>query len=384
MPTTVVDATAAASLPAASAYGRIHNFTAGPAVLPLSVVEEVRDALPNLHGSGVGLLEISHRSKTFQAVVDSAVARVRRVLSVPDDYQVVFLQGGASLQFYMTALNFLVPNADGSKGAADYLVTGTWSQKAVKEASRVGDAKAIWDDAPNNFKRVPLNGEYAVRPEAQYLHYTSNNTIYGTMYHHHPDSAGKPLIADLSSNIAGVPVNIAGHAMIYAGAQKNLGPSGVVLAILSPWAVARIPKGLPAMLDYNVQIKDGSLYNTPNCFGIFVLERVFAWLEANGGLDGAIARNTAKSDALYGELDRTKFWAPHAVKEARSCMNVTWRLPSEDLEEKFAKEAKSAGFEGLKGHRSVGGIRASLYNALPLGSVNALIGFMQEFERKNG
>ena len=367
-----------------AAHGRIHNFTAGPAVLPLSVVEEVRDAHPNLHGSGVGLLEISHRSKTFQAVVDSAVARVRRVLNVPADYPIVFLQGGASLQFYMTALNFLLPGPDGARGQADFLVTGTWSQKAIKEASRIGDVKAIWDDEPNNFKTVPKNGEYTVRPDAQYLHYTSNNTIYGTMYHHHPDSQGKPLIADLSSNIGGVPVNIGGHAMIYAGAQKNLGPSGIVLAILSPWATARIPKGLPAMLDYNVQIKEGSLYNTPNCFGIFVLERVFAWMEANGGLDGAIARNTVKADTLYAELDRTAFWSPHAARDARSCMNVTWRLPTEALEEQFAKEATKAGLEGLKGHRSVGGIRASLYNALPLESVQALVGFMREFERKNG
>lgn len=367
-----------------SNYGRIHNFTAGPAVLPLSVVEEVRDALPNLGGSGVGLLEISHRSKTFQGVVDSAIARIRRVLDVPADYPVLFLQGGASLQFYMTALNFLNPNPDGSKGSADFLITGTWSQKAVKEAARVGDAKAIWDDAPNNFKRVPRAGEYQVREAAQYLHYTSNNTIYGTMYQELPDAQGKPLVADLSSNIAGVPVDVAAHGMIYAGAQKNLGPSGVTLAILSPWAVSRIPKGLPAMLDYNVHIKDGSLYNTPNCFGIFVLERVFAWMEANGGLQGAIERNTAKADLLYAELDRTAFWAPHAAKEARSCMNITWRLPTEELEEKFAKEAKTAGFEGLKGHRSVGGIRASLYNACPIDSVSALVGFMQEFERKNG
>ncbi len=366
-----------------SNYGRIHNFTAGPAVLPLSVVEEVRDALPNLGGSGVGLLEISHRSKTFQAVVDSAVARVRRVLSVPDDYAVVFLQGGASLQFYMTALNFLIP-VDGQKGAADFLVTGTWSQKAIKEASRLGDAKAIWDDAPNNFKSVPNDGDYTVRDSAQYLHYTSNNTIYGTMYHHHPDSQGKPLVGDLSSNIGGVPVDISRHAMVYAGAQKNLGPSGIVLAILSPWAMARIPKGLPAMLDYNVQIKEGSLYNTPNCFGIFVLERVFAWMEANGGLQGAIARNKEKAALLYNELDRTGFWQPHAARGSRSCMNVTWRLPNETLEDLLVKEGKAAGLEGLKGHRSVGGIRASLYNALPLESVEVLVGFMRDFEAKNG
>jgi len=360
-------------------YGRIHNFGAGPAVLPLSVVEECRDALPNLLGSGLGLLEISHRSKTFQGVVDSAVARVRRVLSVPDDYTVLFLQGGASMQFYMTALNLL---RAGEK--ADYLVTGTWSQKALKEAKRVGDAKGIWDDAPNNFKSVPTDGSYTVREDAVYLHYTTNNTIYGTEYHHLPDSGGKPRVVDTSSDIAGVPFDMAKHDLMYAGAQKNLGPSGVTLVILSPWAMSRVPEGLPAMLDYKVHAKDGSLYNTPNTFGIFVLERVFAWLEANGGLDGSIARNQAKAGVLYNELDRSGFWRPHAARDARSVMNVTWRLPSEELEERFVKEAKAAGLDGLKGHRSVGGIRASLYNYLPLESVQALATFMAEFERTNG
>jgi phosphoserine aminotransferase len=360
-------------------YGRIHNFGAGPAVLPLSVVEEVRDALPNLHGSGIGLLEISHRSKTFQAVVDSAVARVKRTLGVPDDYRVLFLQGGASLQFYMTALNLLRPGE-----AADYLVTGTWSQKALKEAKRVGDAKGIWDDAKNNFTRVPKDGEYAVRDNAVYLHYTTNNTIFGTEYHHLPDSGGKPRVVDVSSDVGGVPLDVAKHDLIYAGAQKNLGPSGLTLVILSPWALSRVPEGLPAMLDYKVHDKDGSLYNTPNAFGIFVLERVFAWMEANGGLDGAIGRNRAKAGALYAELDRSGFWRPHAEKDSRSVMNVTWRLPTEELEERFVKEAKAAGLDGLKGHRSVGGIRASLYNALELSSVEALTSFMRDFESRNG
>ena len=360
-------------------YGRIHNFGAGPAVLPLSVVEEVREALPNLHGSGLGLLEISHRSKTFQAVVDSAVARVRRVLSVPADYPIVFLQGGASLQFYMAPLNLLRPGE-----AADYLVTGTWAQKALKEAKLVGDAKAAWDDAPNNFRSVATDGTYTVRDEAVYLHYTTNNTIYGTEYHHLPASGGKPRVVDASSDICGVPLDVSAHDLVYAGAQKNLGPSGVTLAILSPWALSRVPKGLPAMLDYNVHVKDGSLYNTPNAFGIFVLERVFAWMEANGGLEGAVARNAAKADLLYTELDRTAFWRPHAAVEARSVMNVTWRLPSEELEERFVKEAQKAGLDGLKGHRSVGGIRASMYNALPLESVQALVEFMREFESRAG
>jgi len=358
---------------------RLHNFSAGPAVLPVSVVEELRDNLLDLNGSGIGLMEISHRSKTYQAVVDGAVARTRRVLGVPDDYTVLFLQGGASLQFYMTALNLLRPGEQ-----ADYLVTGTWAQKAIKEARRIGDVKAIWDDAPNNFKRVPRNGEYAVRDGAVYLHYTSNNTIYGTEYHHRPDSLGHPLVADLSSDIAGVPVDIAAHDLVYAGAQKNLGPSGVTVVILSPWAMSRVPDGLPAMLDYKVHAKDGSMYNTPNCVGIYVIDRVFAWMEANGGLDGAIARNRQKAGTLYAELDRTGFWRPHAEVPSRSVMNVTWRLPDEALEEKFVKEAKAATLDGLKGHRSVGGIRASLYNALGQDSVDALVSFMREFERKNG
>ena len=358
---------------------RLHNFSAGPAVLPVSVVEELRDNLLDLNGAGIGLMEISHRSKTYQAVVDSAVARVKRALGVPDDYTVLFLQGGASLQFYMTALNLLRPGEE-----ADYLVTGTWAQKALKEAKRVGAAKGIWDDAPNNFKRVPKNGEYTVRENAVYLHYTSNNTIYGTEYHHLPDAQGHHLIADLSSDIAGVPVNVAAHDLIYAGAQKNLGPSGITLVILSPWAMSRVPEGLPAMLDYKVHAKDGSMYNTPNCVGIYVLERVFAWMEANGGVEGATARNAKKAATLYAELDRTAFWRPHAEKDSRSVMNVTWRLPSEELEEKFVKEAKAATLDGLKGHRSVGGIRASMYNALEQGSVDALVSFMQEFERKNG
>ena len=358
---------------------RMHNFSAGPAVLPVSVVEELRDNLLDLHGSGIGLMEISHRSKTFQAVVDSANTRVRRVLAVPDDYTVLFLQGGASLQFYMSALNLLRAGE-----AADFLVTGTWSQKAIKEAKRIGDAKAIWDDAPDNFRRVPGDGDYQVRDEAIYLHYTSNNTIYGTEYGRTPSSQGKPLVADLSSDIAGVPVEVARHELIYAGAQKNLGPSGVVLAILSPWALARGAEGLPAMLDYRVHAKDGSLYNTPNCVGIYVIERVFAWMEANGGLSGMIARNAGKAGMLYGELDRSGFWRPHAAKDCRSVMNVTWRLPTEDLEERFVKAAKAAGMDGLKGHRSVGGIRASLYNALEPESVRVLVDFMREFERANG
>ena len=357
---------------------RIHNFGAGPAVLPLSVVEAVGDALPNLMDSGFGLCEISHRSTTFQSVVDSAMGRVRRVLSIPGDYTVLFLQGGASLQFYMTALNIL--NEDEK---ADFLTTGGWAQKALKEAARIGDAKAIWDDSENGFKAVPSNGDFSVREDAVYVHYTSNNTLYGTQYHHLPDSDGKPRILDASSDIAGVPLDVGEHEIVYAGAQKNLGPSGVTLVILSPWAMERCGEDLPAMLDYNVHASKGSLFNTPNTFGIFVLDQVFKWLEDNGGLEGSIARNRAKANLLYQELDRTDFWAPHANMDSRSVMNVTWRLANPDLEPIFLEEAMAAGMGGLKGHRSVGGIRASLYNGCPLESVVALVSFMQEFESRH-
>ena len=357
---------------------RIHNFGAGPAVLPLSVVEECRAALPNLNDSGFGLLEISHRSQVFQDIVDSAMARLRRVLGVPDDYTVLFLQGGASLQFYMTALNLLAPEEK-----ADYLTTGGWSVKALKEAQRVGDAVSAWNPSEGEFKRVPSNGEYSIREDAVYVHYTSNNTLYGTQFHHLPDSGGKPLILDASSDIAGVPIDISGHDLVYAGAQKNLGPSGVTVVILSPWALSKVGDGIPTMLDYSVHASKGSLFNTPNTFGIFVLDRVFNWLEENGGLEASIARNKAKSDFLYGELDRTDFWVPHADKDSRSVMNVTWRMANESLEPVFLAEAEVAGLGGLKGHRSVGGIRASMYNGCPLESVEALVAFMRDFESRN-
>ena len=357
---------------------RIHNFGAGPAVLPLSVVEECRDALPNLNGSGFGLLEVSHRSQVFQDVVDSAMSRVRSVLGVPDEYTVLFLQGGASLQFYMTALNLLSP---GEK--ADYLTTGGWSVKALKEAQRVGDAVSAWDPSEGGFKRVPRNDEYSIREDAVYVHYTSNNTLYGTQFHHLPESDGKPLVLDASSDIAGVPIDISAHDLVYAGAQKNLGPSGVTLVILSPWALSKVGNDIPTMLDYTVHSSKGSLFNTPNTFGIFVLERVFNWLEVNGGLEGSIARNKEKSELLYGELDRTDFWVPHAEKDSRSVMNVTWRLANEGLESVFLTEAEVAGLGGLKGHRSVGGIRASMYNGCPLESVEALVAFMRDFESRN-
>jgi len=355
--------------------GRIHNFGAGPAVLPLAVVEKVQAALPNLADSGFGLLEISHRSGTYQSVIDSAVARVRRVLAVPDDYEVLLLQGGASLQFYMTALNLL---REGE--CADFLVTGGWAKKALKEAQRVGPSAAIWNQEA--FNSVPMNGDYSVRSESVYMHYTSNNTLYGTQYHHLP--VADHLVLDASSDICGVALDVGAHDVIYAGAQKNLGPSGVTLVILSPWAVSRVGDDLPTMLDYKTHIAKGSMFNTPNTFGIFVLDKVLEWIEDNGGLAASIRRNLDKSGLLYAELDRTDFWVPHAEESSRSVMNVTWRLANQDLESVFLDEALAAGLGGLKGHRSVGGIRASMYNGCPLESVEALVGFMVDFEARHG
>jgi len=361
-----------------TATGRIHNFGAGPGVLPLQVIEECQNALPNLDGSGLGLIEISHRSDIFQKIIDNAMKKMRRILSIPEEYTILFLQGGASLQFYMSALNLLKPGEN-----VDFLVTGIWAQKAMKEANRIGNASPRWDGSENGFTSIPQNGDYSIRENAVYVHYTSNNTLFGTQYHHIPDSNGKPRVLDASSDITGVPIDVSAHDLIYAGAQKNLGPSGVTVVILSPWATERVGDNLPTMLDYSVHAEKKSLFNTPNTFGIFVLDRVFNWIEENGGLEGNIARNIAKSDLLYEELDRSDFWKPHAEKDSRSVMNVTWRLPSKELEEKFLHEAKSIGIDGLKGHRSVGGIRASLYNGCPIESVEALVLFMRDFETSN-
>ena len=358
--------------------GRIHNFGAGPAVLPLEVVQEFAETLPNLDGSGFGLLEVSHRSGAFQEVIDSAMGRLRRIMGIPDEYEVLFLQGGASTQFYMTALNLL-----GQDEKADFLITGGWSQKAIEEAGRVGDVAAAWDDSQNGFRSVPKDGDYSIREDARYVHYTSNNTLFGTQFHHLPDSEGKPRVVDASSDICGVPLNVSEHDVIYAGAQKNLGPSGVTVVILSPWAMGRAKEGLPTMLDYHTHISKGSMFNTPNTSGIFVLDRVLAWMERNGGLDGAVSRNSDKASLLYHQLDSSDFWRPHASKESRSLMNVTWRLANENLEGAFLEEATKAGMGGLKGHRSVGGIRASMYNGCPMDSVEALVAFMEEFENRH-
>jgi phosphoserine aminotransferase len=356
---------------------RAHNFSAGPAVLPLSVIEELASVLPEFQDTGLGLMELSHRSPAFDAVHRSAEARLRRVMGIPDDYAVLFLQGGASLQFLMTAINLL---ADGE--SADFVVTGTWSQKALAEAQRVRAGRTSWDGADTGFDRLP--SAITVDPDATYLAYTTNNTIYGTQFQVRPDAGGTPLVADMSSDICSRPVDVGAHGLIYAGAQKNLGPSGVTAVILSPWALEKSPGGLTSMLDYRLQVDKRGLFNTPNTFGIYALERVLAWIEDMGGLGPMTARNEAKAQALYGEIDRGDFWSGHAAEKDRSRMNVTFRTPSSELDAIFLAEAEASGLMGLKGHRSVGGLRASIYNACEPRSVATLVEFMRSFEAARG
>ncbi len=359
---------------------RIYNFSAGPAVLPEPVLAEAQRDLLSLPGVGMSVMEISHRSETFDAIHQSAVQGLRDLLGIPENYHVLFLQGGASLQFSMIPLNLLSAGA-----SADYIITGSWGEKALKEAKRQGPINVAADMADSRYTRVPEAHELKLDPRAAYVHFTTNETIEGVEFKTEPDAGDVPLIADASSNICSRPVDVSKYALIYAGAQKNLGPSGVTIVIIRDDLLQRVPDGLHTMLDYRTHVKNDSLYNTPNTWGIYILDLVCKWVkEQEGGLAGMYRQNEAKAKLIYDAIDATDFYRGHAVPEARSLMNVTFRLPSEDLEKQFAKEATAQGLDGLKGHRSVGGIRASIYNAFPRAGCEALVEFMKEFERKHG
>jgi phosphoserine aminotransferase len=358
---------------------RVYNFSAGPAVLPLPVLEEIQRDLISLPGVGMSILEISHRSKTFDDIIQGCEADMRRLAKIPAEYKILFLQGGASLQFSMVPMNLLPPN-----GSADYIVTGAWGQKAVKEAKKVGGVKIAASTESENFTRLPKQDELKLDPNAAYVHMTSNNTIFGTEFHWLPETGSVPLVSDMSSDIFSRPIDVPKHALIYAGAQKNLAPAGVTLAIIREDMLKRSQPTLHTMLNYAVHAENQSLYNTPPVFAIYVMRLVMTWLLKNGGLEAVDAKNARKAGKLYAEIDRTGYYRGHAHKDCRSRMNVTFRLPSEDLEKKFAKEATAAGLDGLKGHRSVGGLRASIYNAFPEAGVDVLVDFMKEFERRNG
>ena len=359
---------------------RIYNFGAGPAILPEPVLEEAQRDLMALPGVGMSIMEISHRSKTFEEIIQGCEADIRKLAGVSPDYHVLFLQGGASLQFSMVPMNFLPAG-----GKADYIVTGSWSKKAVKEAQKVGTAQIACTTEADNFTRIPAQSELKLDPGAAYLHFTSNETIHGVEWKTEPRAGSVPLVCDASSDIFSRPIDVSKYALIYAGAQKNLGPSGVTLVLVRNDLLERVPKNLSAMLDFKVQAENKSLYNTPPVFGVYIMRLVIKWLLGQGGLEGIGRANAGKAKVLYDALDSSGgFFRPHAKPDSRSDMNVTFRLPSEDLEKKFVAEAKAQKLDGLKGHRSVGGIRASLYNAFPKKGVETLVSFMKEFASKNG
>ena len=358
---------------------RIYNFSAGPAVLPLSVLEAAQGELVSLPNVGMSVMEISHRSKTFDGMIGGAESGLRELLNLPDNYHVLFLQGGASLQFSMVPMNFLPEG-----GSADYILTGSWGKKAIKEAKREGNVNISFSSQEEGFKRTPRSEELKLDGKAAYVHFTTNETIEGVEFHIEPEVGDVPLFADMSSDILARPVPVEKYALIYAGAQKNIGPSGVTVVILRDDLLRRIPDNLHTMLDFRTHTEAKSLYNTPNTWGIYIINLVCKWLKDKGGLGVMQRENEAKAKLLYDAIDATDFYRGHAEKDSRSLMTVTFRLPSEDLEKQFVKESTAAGLDGLKGHRSVGGLRASIYNAFPKEGVETLVDFMKEFERKNG
>jgi phosphoserine aminotransferase len=360
---------------------RALNFNAGPAGLPLPVLEKAQAELLDYRGTGMSVMEMSHRSKEFEAIIQTAEADLRELLGIPANYKVMFLQGGATLQFAMIPMNLRAAGA-----SADYIVTGSWSKTAIKEATKLGATRAAFTSESSNFNRLPAPSEIQADPKAAYLYYCANETIHGIEWKTEPVAPeGVPLVCDTSSDFVSRPIDISKCALIYAGAQKNAGPAGVTVVIAREDMIARTPANLPVMLDYKVMSESGSLHNTPPCFTIYMVGLVFQWLKEIGGMPAIAKRNSEKAGLLYKTIDESGgFYRGHAVPEARSNMNVPFRLPSEDLEKQFVKESEAHNMVGLKGHRSVGGLRASLYNAVSFEDTKALVDFMKEFQRKNG
>ncbi|MBU1194924.1 MAG: 3-phosphoserine/phosphohydroxythreonine transaminase [Proteobacteria bacterium] len=357
---------------------RIHNFNAGPAALPLKVLKEIQASFLNFDNSGMSITEVSHRSKYFDNVINSAVARTKRLLNLDDRFHVLFIQGGASLQFAMAPMNFL-----SAEDSADYVNTGTWSTKAIKEVGIVKkNCKVVASSEDKDFSYIPQDVKFS--SNAKYVHLTSNNTIKGTQYQTFPDTKGVPIVCDMSSDIFSRPLDMEKFGMIYAGAQKNIGPSGTCMVILRQDMLDMCNKDLPSMLRYSIYAEKNSMYNTPPCFGIYTIDLVLKWIEEDiGGLEKMEAYNIKKADILYDFIDSSDFYRTTAQKYSRSLMNVTFRLPSEDLEKKFIAESAQKSLGGLKGHRSVGGCRASIYNATTMEGIEALVDFMKAFEKEN-
>jgi phosphoserine aminotransferase len=356
---------------------RIFNFNAGPAALPTEVLEDVQKDLLNYKGEGLSVMEMSHRSKTFDSIIKDAEAGLKRIMKLPDNYKVIFMQGGATMQFAAVPLNLLKPGKN-----ADYINTGSWSKKAIQEAQKLGrQINVIASSEDTNFNYIPK--EFSVNPEAAYLHITSNNTIFGTQWINYPDTGDVPLISDMSSDINCREMDVSKFALIYAGAQKNMGPSGVTLVIIREDLLEQSPDDIPTMTSYKIIGGKDSLYNTPPTFGIYLMKLVTEWIENMGGLAELEKVNNKKAELLYNEIDNSDFYKGTVQKDSRSIMNVTFRLPSEDLEKQFIAESLESGMIGLKGHRSVGGCRASIYNAVPLKAIETLVDFMRDFEKKN-
>jgi phosphoserine aminotransferase len=357
---------------------RIHNFNPGPCALPLPVLEKAAAEMYDYDGTGMSVMEISHRSKEFDGIINDAVALMKELLNVPEGYHVLFLGGGASTQFYFTPMNFL------GGGTADYINTGSWSKKAIKEAKLFGTVNVAATSEETNFNFIPKQEDLKLTPDAKYVHYTSNNTIFGTEFHYVPETGGVPLVSDLSSDIMSRPLDISKFSLIYAGAQKNLGPSGVTAVIIGDDMVRAGAEDIPTMIQYRTHAEKNSLFNTPPCWNIYILKLFLEWVKEQGGLAEMDARSQKKADLVYGAIDEMgDFYKGHAEVGSRSRMNATFNLPTEDLEKQFVTDAVKLDLGGVKGHRSVGGIRVSMYNAVAVESVAAVVEFMKEFYAEN-
>ena len=357
---------------------RVYNFSAGPAVLPEEVLKEAQEEMLDYRGCGMSVMEMSHRSKVFQNIIDEAEADLRDLMGIPSNYKVLFLQGGASLQFSMIPMNLM------KNGVADYIVTGQWAKKAYAEAQKYGKANKIASSEDKTFSYIPDCSDLAISPDADYVYICENNTIYGTKYKKLPNTKGKTLVADVSSCFLSEPVNVSDYGIIYGGVQKNIGPAGMVISIIRDDLITDdVLPGTPTMMKFKTHADAGSLYNTPNCYCIYMCGKVFKWLKKMGGLEVMKQRNEEKAKLLYDFLDQSKLFKGTVVPEDRSLMNVPFITGNADLDAKFVKESKEAGLENLKGHRTVGGMRASIYNAMPKKGVETHVAFMKKFEEEN-
>ena len=357
---------------------RVYNFSAGPAVLPEEVLKEAQEEMLDYRGCGMSVMEMSHRSKVFQNIIDEAEADLRDLMGIPSNYKVLFLQGGASLQFSMIPMNLM------KNGVADYIVTGQWAKKAYAEAQKYGKANKIASSEDKTFSYIPDCSDLAISPDADYVYICENNTIYGTKYKKLPNTKGKTLVADVSSCFLSEPVNVSDYGIIYGGVQKNIGPAGMVISIVRDDLITDdVLPGTPTMMKFKTHADAGSLYNTPNCYCIYVCGKVFKWLKKMGGLEEMKRRNEEKAKILYDFLDQSKLFKGTVVPKDRSLMNVPFVTGDAELDAKFVKEATAAGFVNLKGHRTVGGMRASIYNAMPKEGVEKLVEFMKKFEEEN-